>query len=58
MREFVQVQRECLKAEKEREVNTKGNLLSTVIKKGENKWRNSRSDEVAGRCLDKQRVRQ
>lgn len=58
MRWFVQVQRVCLEAEKERDVNTKENQLSAVIKKREEKWGKSRSDEVAGRCLDKQRVRQ
>lgn len=58
MKLFVQVQRVCLEAEKERDVNTKENQQSTVIKNGEEKWRKSRSDEVAGRCLDKQRVRQ
>lgn len=57
MRWFVQVQRECEEAEKKRDGNTKGNQLSTVIKKGEEKWRKSISDEVAGRCLDKQRAR-
>ncbi len=30
--------RVCLEAEKERDVNTKENQLSAVIKKGEEKW--------------------